>query len=101
MAADYISVNKTKTLGASLVRSADLFRELRELVDKLNDVGQHSFTGSDYTVFEANFGLVAGTGANALTLLGLINTIVNSNTDVTGANRLAQMDEYVARLAGQ
>lgn len=101
MAADYISVNKAKLPGSNLVRAADLLRELRELVDKENDIVGHSFNASDYTVMEANFGLTTGTGQNTATLLGLINTILNTNTDVTGANRLAQLDEFVARLAGQ
>lgn len=101
MAADYIVVNRSKQLGNSLVRSADLIRELRELVDKINDVGQHCFDATDYSVFEAQFGLAAGTGANTLTLLGLINTIFNTSTDVTGASRLAQLDEFCARLSGQ
>lgn len=101
MAADYIAVNKTKQLGNTLVAVADLLRDIREKIDKLNDAGNHSFTGSDYTVMEANFGLASGTGANALSLIGLVNTIFNTNTDVTGANRLSQLDEFCARLAGQ
>ena len=101
MAADYIAVNRTKQLGNSLVRAADLLRELRELVDKLNDAGSHSFTGSDYTMMEANFGLTAGQGANTLTLLGLINTILNTNATVAGTDRLSQIEEFVSRLAGQ
>lgn len=101
MAADYISVNKTKLPGNSLVRAANLTRELRELLDNLNDIAGHSFTGSDYTVMEANFGLTTGQGQNTATLLGLINTIFNTNTDVTGANRLSQLDEFAARLSGQ
>ena len=101
MAADYIAVNRAKQLGNSLVRAADLLRELRELVDKLNDAVGHSFAAADYGVMESNFGLAAGTGANAATLIGLVQTILNSGTDVTGANRLAQLDEFAARLAGQ
>jgi hypothetical protein len=88
-------------LGTQLIRAANLLRELRDLVDALNDVGQHQFDGADYSVFEAQFGLAAGTGANALTLLGLANTVLNTSTDVTGANRLAQLNEFVDRLAGQ
>jgi hypothetical protein len=57
------------------------------------------FNGADYTVFEAQFGVTGG--ANVLSLMGLIQTIFNSNTDVTGANRLSQLDEFVSRLAGQ
>lgn len=101
MAADFINVNKTKQLGNSLVRAANLVNELRGLVSQLNNVEGHSFAASDYTVFEANFGLTAGTGANTATLLGLINTIFNTSTDVTGANRAAQLDEFVGRLSGQ
>lgn len=101
MAADFIVVNKTKQLGNSLVRAADTLRELRELFDKLSDAKDHGFAASDFSVMEANFGLLPGTGANAATLLGLLQTIFNSNTDVTGASRLAQLDEFVGRLAGQ
>ena len=103
MAADYIAISKTNRpqLGNQLIRAANLTRELRDLVDALNDIGQHQFNGADYAVFEAQFGLTAGAGANALTLLGLANTILNTNTDVTGANRFAQLNEFVDRLAGQ
>jgi len=102
MAADYIVVTKTNRpqLGAQLVQAANLLRQLRDLVDYLNDIGQHQFTGADYSVFESQFGLTGG-GANTLTLIALINTLLNTNTDVTGANRLAQLDEFVSRLGGQ
>ncbi len=101
MAADFIVVNRAKNLGNSLVRAAEMIRELREVVDKLNDAVSHSFAAADYSVMETNFGLASGTGANTATLIGLIATIMNTNTDVTGANRLAQLDEFCARLAGQ
>lgn len=101
MAADYIVVNRTKQLGNNLVRAAELLREVRSLVKDVNGIGQHCFNASDYTVMEAQFGLATGTGANTLALLTLINTILNTNTDVTGANRLSQLDEFVTRLAGQ
>ena len=101
MAADYIAVNRAKQMGNNLVRAAELLRELRDLVDKVQDSGNHCFNGADYSVFETQAGLSTGTGANTLTLLGLVNTILNTNTDVTGANRLAQLDEFVARLANQ
>jgi hypothetical protein len=101
MAADYIAVTKTNrpNLGAQLIRAANTLRELRDLIDALNDAGGHMFAGADYTVFEAQFGVTGG--ANVLALIGLVNTILNTNTDVTGANRLSQLDEFVARLAGQ
>jgi|SRR5690349_9077928 len=101
MAADFVVVTKTNRpqLGSQLIRAANLTRELRDLIDSLNDAGQHMFNGADYTVFEAQFGVTGG--ANVLTLIGLVNTIFNTNGEVTGANRLSQLDEFVARLAGQ
>lgn len=103
MAADYIAITKTSRpqLGNQLIRAANLTRELRDLIDALNDIGQHQFDGGDFTVFETQFGIPAGQGGNTLTLLGLINTIFNGNGEVTGAQRLAQLDEFVARLSGQ
>lgn len=103
MAADFIVVTKTNrpALGTQLIRSANLLRELRDLIDAVNDAGSHMWTGADYSMFETQFGLTTGTGANVLSLMGLIQTIFNSNGEVTGANRLSQLDEYVARLAGQ
>jgi hypothetical protein len=101
MAADYITVDRSKQLGNGLVRAADLLRELRELVDKLQDAGNHSNNGTDYSVMEANFGLPAGSGANALTLINILGDTLNTATDKAGAVRLGQLDEFCARLAGQ
>lgn len=103
MAADFIVITKTNRpqLGNQLIAMANRLRELRDLSDALNDAGSHMFDGGDYAVFEAQFGLAAGTGANTLSLMGLVNNILNTSGDVTGANRLAQLDEFVARLAGQ
>jgi hypothetical protein len=101
MAADYITVNRSKQLGNSLVRAADLMRELRELVDKLKDAGNHSFDGPDYSVMEANFGLAAGQGANTLALINIVDSIINGSTGAGGATQQSQIEEFVARLAGQ
>lgn len=103
MAADYLAISRTNrpNMGNQLIRAANLMRELRDLIDAINDAGNHMFAGADYTVFAAQFGIASADAANALTLLGLVNTIMNTNTDVTGANRLAQLDEFVSRLAGQ
>lgn len=101
MAADYIVVNRTKQLGNGLVRAAGLLRELRDLVDNLNDVGQHCFNAGDYTLLEAQFGLATGAGANTLTLLAQVNTLLNTNATIAGQTRLDQLDEFVARLNGQ
>ncbi len=101
MAADFIVVNRSKQMGNRLVALASKLLECREESGALVASGDHCFEGGDYSVLEAQFGLAAGTGANALNLLGLINTILNTAADVTGANRLAQLDEFQSRLAGQ
>ncbi len=101
MAADYIVVTKTNRpqLGNQLIAAANRLKELRELIDGLNDAGQHMFAGADYSLFESQFGVTGG--ANVLSLIALVNAIFNTNGEVTGANRLSQLDEFVARLAGQ
>lgn len=101
MAADYIVVNRSKQLGNSLVRAADMLRELRELIDKLKDVGNHCVNAGDYSVMETVYGLASGSGANTLTLVNILNDILNTNTAVAGDTRLGQIEEFVARLAGQ
>ena len=103
MAADFLPITKTNRpqLGNQLIRAANLTRELCDLVDALNDTGQHCFDGGDFSVFETQFGVPTGQGGSTLTLLGLVNTILNTSTDVTGANRRAQLDEFISRLAGQ
>lgn len=101
MAADFIKVDRTKQPGNQLVRLASMVVEARQLSAQLNGIGSHCFNGADYTVFESVFGLVAGTGANTLTLLGLIDTILNSTTDMTGVNRKDKLDEFQSRLSGQ
>lgn len=103
MAADYLAItrNNRPQNGTQLISAANQLIDLCNKVQALNDIGQHCFTGGDYSVFEAQFGVAAGQGANALTLLGLINNILNTATEVTGANRLAQLQEFQARLAGQ
>ena len=101
MAADRIVINRTKQAGNSFVRAADLVGELMNVLDKLNLIAGHGNDGATYTVMEADFGMQAGAGANSATLLGLINNIFNTNTDVTGINRLAQLREFVGRVGGQ
>ncbi len=103
MAADYIIITKINrpNLGNQAIRAANLTLELSQLIQALNDGGGHMVNAADYTVLEAQFGLAAGQGANFSNLLGLINTIFNTNTDVLGATRLSQLKEFTSRLAGQ
>jgi hypothetical protein len=45
MAADFIPLNRSLTMGNNLVRQAELLREFRELTDKLNDNVNHMVDG--------------------------------------------------------
>lgn len=101
MAIDFLSVDTTKRLGSGLIRAADLMRELRELIAKLTAAADHCNDGSIFTTLEAQFGLQAGKGANVASLLVGIRDILNTSTEFTGAVRLAKLEEFVGRLAGQ
>ena len=104
MAADYIPIVKTPSrpqLGSQTVSVANKLIELRQLVLALNMISGHCVNASDFSILETQFGLPAGTGANFATLLGNLNTLFNTNTDVVGATRLAQLDEFQSRIAGQ
>jgi hypothetical protein len=103
MAIDFVSITKTSRpqLGSQVIGLANQIRDIRDKVDALNDAASHMHDGANYALVESQFGLTGGAGANFVTLLGLLNTIMNTNGDVTGANRLAQLDEFVARIAGQ
>lgn len=101
MAADYVQVNRTRALGDALVQLAEHLRQARVLSSFLNATGQHCFNGTDYTSMEQLFGLNAGTGANCLTLIGNLDTVLNSSTTVDGTTRQAQLLEFVSRVAGQ
>lgn len=101
MAADYIKLNKALPLSQLIVSLAENIRNQRELADKINDIVNHSVDGSDYTVLESLTGVSTTYSGNLSTLVLYMQEIFNTNADVTGANRLARMEEFVSRLAGQ
>jgi hypothetical protein len=101
MAADFLTVNTSKPLGAKLVAAANLLRQLRELVQQMADCSGHMFTGADYSVLEQQFGLQTGTGANVATLIGIQQGILVGATGAGGATQQGQILEFCSRLAGQ
>lgn len=101
MAADFIALDTTKPMGRNIVRLAELVREVRELIDKLNDNKDHMVDSLVYTVLESRTGASTAYSGNLATLLGYMQEIFNSNATVAGADRLARLDEFVARVAGQ
>jgi hypothetical protein len=103
MANDFIKITATSRpqMGNQVIRLANLLREVRDLTDALNDAAGRMHDGATYTTVESNFGLPGGTGANFVTLLGYVQEILNTSTAVSDANRLARLDEFVSRLAGQ
>lgn len=104
MAMDFDIITKANRnqMGSAVIRLANMMREACDLCDALNDAAGHMWTGSTYTTLIAQFSLDASVDpANFLTLLGNLNEILNTNTDVTGANRAARIQEFIARIAGQ
>lgn len=97
----FIVVDKSKTAGARLVAAANALLSLQQNFAALSANSGHMINAADYTQLESLFGVAAGQGANLATLIGLINTILNTSTDVTGPNRLSQLNEFTARLSGQ
>lgn len=106
MAADYIVISRANRpqLGSQLIAAANRLKELRELIDGLSDAANRMVNGGDHAKFIAQFGVTIDadvTAANVVSLIGLIHNIFNTNTDVSGLNRLSQLDEFAARIAGQ
>jgi hypothetical protein len=103
MANDFLAITATSRpqMGNQAIRLANLLREVRDLADALNDAANHMHDGATFTTVEQRFGLPGGTGANFVTLLGYVQEILNTSTAVSDANRLARLDEFVGRVAGQ
>jgi len=102
MASDYIEVDRAKQLGGQLVRLANLIEEVRNLAAGLRDKADHNVAdGPVYTDLETNFGLGTGDGGSVATLLLYMDEIFNSSTTVAGSDRLARLEEFVARIGGQ
>lgn len=102
MAIDYIAISKANRpqLGNQVISLANALRDLRDKADALNDAASHMHDGANFTMVESQFGLTGG-GGNFVTLLQQLQDILNTNTEVTGANRESRLDEFVARLSGQ
>lgn len=103
MAIDFTVITKTNRpqQGNQAVALANQLRDIRDKADALNDAASHMHDGSNYALVESQFGLSAGAGANFVTLLQQLHDILNTSATVSDANRLARLDEFVARLAGQ
>lgn len=103
MAIDYQVITKSNRpqLGSQAVGLANQLRDLRDKADALNDAASHMHDGANFAMVEAQFGLAPGAGGNFVTMLQQMQDILNSNATIAGATRLANLDEFVARLAGQ
>src|SRR5262245_53858487 len=101
MAADAIVVNRGKPHGNSTVEIANTLATLRAKIDGEYGAASHMFADADYTVMESEFGLQPGTGQSFLVLLRQLTQIMTGTGDVSGADRLARLDEFSARLGGQ
>lgn len=103
IAADYFVIakpNRTQ-LATQAIRAANLTLELCQLVEGLNGIASRQWDTGNHVKLETQFSLETGQGANWLSLLGLMNNILNGTGDVTGATRRAQIQEFIDRQAGQ
>lgn len=104
MAADRIIFPKTNRsqLANRMVSAANALLDLMTESQALTDIVSHDINAADYSALETELGITAGTGANFATLLGNLNDILNVNTvEVTAANRIARLKEFVSRVACQ
>jgi len=101
MAQDYIVVNRSKQPGNQLVRLASILTEARAIAENIVNIGGHTIAGADHTQMESVFGLVAGDGCDVVGMVVDINNMLNKNTTVAGADRLAQIEEFTGRLGLQ
>ena len=101
MAADFVKVDKSKTAGSQSVGLAVAIKDVQQRISSLLAAGNHMWDTGNHVLLEEQFGLVAGTGANFLAMLGNLNTIFNTNGTVAGQTRLDQIAEFTARLSPQ
>ena len=91
MAADFISIDRSKQHGNQTVSAAGRLQEVQDIVDDLEANAQHMWDAGQYDMLESKFGLQPGAGANFLSLLGQVRT----------ALRVPILTEFVSRVAGQ
>src|SRR5262245_40234456 len=101
MPVDFIGVNTQKPFGAKLVRLANNLLEVRELTDALADARGHMTTGTDFAKFAEYFGIDPTQASQASQLLDWIDDILNTNTEITGADRRDRLNQFCSRIAGQ
>lgn len=103
MADTYLRITQTSRpqMGNQAIALANNLRDLRDRADALNDSASNMHDGATFTTVELMFGLSAGQGGNFVTLLQQLHDILNTNTTVAGVDRLARLDEFIGRLAGQ
>jgi len=104
MANDYMPITKNgrSSLGTAAIAAANQFKDLCDRIAGLTEIASHQWDTGDYTVLEAQFSMQnAGQGDDLLGLLTQMNDILNTSTEVTGANRLLQIKQFIGRIAGQ
>ena len=62
MAQDFITVDKTKNMGADLLNAKETLRNVTDRLQWLKDTMDHNIDASDYTDVEALFGIPVGDG---------------------------------------
>lgn len=103
MAADRLAfpIANRKQLQNQIIACGNALLDLMNRSQAINDIIAHDINGGDFSALDTELG-ISGAGANFATLHGNLNDILNVNTvEVTAANRIARLKEYVGRIAGQ
>jgi hypothetical protein len=98
MAINHISIDRTEQLGADLINLARQLQDTRDKANRLVDIANTQWDTGVFTTLESRFGLEAGAGGDVLFLLSYLDEILNTNTTVSGADRLARINDFCARL---
>ena len=85
MAVNHVPIDTGKRLGARLRRTADLARELLEMLAETKAVMEAQIDGADYAAVEAQYGLPAAKGQAAYNLVAGAKAAV----DVAAVRQLA------------
>lgn len=95
MAADFIKINRGNSAAVFAQELIQIPRQLRSLIENLEKVQQtgfRMFDGSDFTVFEENYGLPTGKGQ---TVFDLVNGTLQA---LSGAAQNANAEELINRV---
>lgn len=95
MADDFIKINRGNAAAVFAQDLVQLPQQLRSVIDKLEKIqqtGYRMFNGSDFTMFEENYGIPTGSGQ---TVFDLVNGTLSA---LSGTDQNANAEEFINRV---